>query len=209
MADPLATVADVQSRYPGPWSDSVATRVASLLVDASTVVRTYTRQTFSAAPTTITETIRPIGDRLRLRQAPVTAVTAVGIVDTLQTNSLLVLPMGAWMWDGGQEIWIGAIQTVINLPDEITYLLQYQTPLMRVIYVYGYTTMPDPVVTVVCSMVCRVLDTPGPTSAPSSTVGGLSYRLSAAAQDGVLGLTDAEMRMLAPFRRAATTVELR
>lgn len=209
MADPLATVADVQSRYPGPWSDSLAARVPSLLTDASTVVRTYTRQMFAPASTSTTETIRPIGDRIRLRQSPVTAVTAVAMVDTLQTSGLLTLPMGAWMWDGGQEIWIGGITTVINVPDEITQLLQYQTPLMRVSYTHGYTTMPDPVVTVVCSMICRVLDTPGPTSAPSSTVGGLSYRLSATAQDGVLGLTDAEMRMLAPFRRVGTTVELR
>lgn len=205
--NPLATPDDVTARYPGTLSADQAARLPSLLADASTVVRSYTRQQFD--PATTTERIRPIGERVLLRQRPVTAVTAVAIVDMLQNNNLLALPLGAWIWDGGQEIWIGAINPVINLPDDVTYLLQYETPLMQVTYQHGYGATPDDVVTVVCSMVCRVLDTPGPTSMSSSTVGALAYRLSPAAMDGVLGLTDGEMRMLAPFRRPATTVELR
>lgn len=205
--DALAAPDDVAVRYPGTLSGDQMARVPALLGDASTVVRNYTRQQFSLATTT--ENIRPIGDRLRLRQAPVTAVTAVSLVDTLTAGSLLPLPMGAWMWDGGQEIWLGAINTLINLPDDITELLQYQTPLVQVVYSHGYDATPDTVVTVVCSMVLRVLDLPGPVSVVSSTIGSLSYRLGVAAQDGVLGLTASEMRMLAPYRRAATTLELR
>jgi hypothetical protein len=205
--DALAALSDVTARYPGTLSGDQVARVPGLLGDASTVVRSYTRQTFT--PATVTENVRPIGDRVRLRQAPVTAVTAVSLVDTLTAGSLLALPMGAWMWDGGQEIWLGAINTVINLPDDITELLQYQTPLVQVVYAFGYDVMPDPVVTVVCSMVIRALDMPGPVSVASSTVGGLSYRLGTAAQDGILGLTPSEMRMLAQYRRVATTVELR
>lgn len=204
---PLARVEDVASRYTGTLTDSQIPRVTSLLADASTVVRTFTRKTFTVATTT--ENIRPVGDRVRLRQTPVIEVTAVGVVNTLQAGSLLALPLGAWIWDGGEEIWIGGIGAVINLPDDVTQLLQYQTPLMQVTYRHGYPTVPDGVVTVVCSMVGRSLDIPGPTSMPSTTVGALSYRLSSAAQDGVMGLTDGEMRMLAPYRRSGTTVELR
>lgn len=203
----LATPDDVVNRYTGILGDDQAGRLPSLIGDASAVVRNYTRQTFDVATTA--ENIRPVGDRVRMRQMPVTAVTGVSIVDTLQTGGLLTLPMGAWMWDGGQEIWVGAINSVINLPDDITYLLQYQTPLMQVTYTHGYATTPPAVVAVVCSMICRLLDVPGPTSVTSQTVGALSYRLSATAMDGVLGLTDSEMRMLAPYRRPATTVELR
>lgn len=205
--NPLARIDDVASRYSGTLTDDQIPRVATLLADASTVVRSYTRKTFTVATTT--ENIRPVGDRIRLRQTPVTAVSAVGIVNTLQSGNLLALPLGAWIWDGGEEIWIGAINTVINLPDDVSHLLQYQTPLMQVTWSHGYATVPDGVVTVVCSMVCRVLDTPGPTSAPSTTVGALSYRLSTTAQDGVMGLTDGELRMLTPYRRSGTTVELR
>jgi hypothetical protein len=207
--DTLAAFGDVAARYPGTLTGDQAARVPGLLADASTVVRSYTRQVFTASTTT--EQIRPMGDRVRLRQAPVTAVTEVALVDTLTAGSLLILPMGAWMWDGGNEVWLGAITTVINLPDDITELLQYQTPLIQVAYSHGYPdgAMPDAVVTVVCSMVCRALDMPGPVSVASSTVGSLSYRLGTAAQDGILGLTASEMRMLTPFRRVATTAELR
>lgn len=205
--DALAALADVAARYPGTLSGDQVARVPGLLADASTVVRGYTRQQFT--PATITENLRPIGDRVRLRQAPVTDVTAVAIVDSLTDGGLITLPMGAWMWDGGQEVWLGAISTVINLPDDLTELLQYQTPLIQTTYSFGYDPMPDIVVTVVCSMVNRALDMPGPVAVASSTVGSLSYRLGTAAQDGILGLSPSEMRMLTPYRRVATTVELR
>ena len=205
--DPLITAEDVLTRYPGTLSTEQTAQLPALLTDASVTIRTYTRQTFTHETTT--ELIRPMGDRVRMRKCPVLAVTGVALVDTLQTGGLITLPMGAWMWDGGQEVWIGAIQTVINLPDEVTYLLQYQTPLMQVIYDHGYDIVPDIVITVGCSMVCRALDLPGPTSVATSAVGGVSYRLTGPAQDGVLGLTASEMRMLDTFRRVATTVELR
>lgn len=205
--DPLATLGDLTARYPGTLTTDQQSRALALLGDASTVVRTYTRQTFTTATTT--ERIRPIGDRALLRQAPVTAVTAVGLVDTLQSGNLVSLPMGAWMWDGGQEVWIGAISTVINLPDDVTELLQYQVPLMEVTYSHGYDAVPDPAIAVVCSIVCRALDLPTSGGVASQTVGALSYRLTAAGQDGVLGLTDSERLLLAPYRRSATTVELR
>ncbi|HEX5119848.1 MAG TPA: hypothetical protein VFW65_32075 [Pseudonocardiaceae bacterium] len=205
--EPLATLDDVTARYPGTLTQDQQGRAAALLTDASTVVRSFTRQQFTAGAST--ERIRPIGERLYLRQSPVVSVDAVAVVDVLATSGLLTLPLGAWMWDGGQEIWIGALNVVINLPDDIAELLEYEVPLVQVTYTHGYDTIPDPVISVVCSVVVRALDIPGPTGIVSQTVGGLSYRLSPAAQDGVLGLTDAERCLLAPYRRPASTVELR
>jgi hypothetical protein len=207
VAEPLALPTDVTNRYAGSLTTEDTTRVPALLADASAVVRSFTRQQFAAATTT--ERIRPIGSRVRLRQSPVTAVGSLAIVDPLQDGELLVLPVGVWMWDGGQEIWLGEISPVINVPDEATLLLRYGTPLVQVSYTHGYPTVPDDVVTVVCSMVIRTLDTPGPTSMVMSTVDGLTYKLGGTAQDGVLGLTPSEQRVLAPYRRTATTVELR
>ncbi|SRR5437763_3397476 len=203
----LASTADVESRYPGEMSADNLARLPALLDDASAVVRSYTRQQFTTATTT--ERIRPIGQTVKLPQKPVTAVNTVSLVDTLQSGNLLALPLGAWMWDGGQEVWIGGANVVINLPDDVSQLLQYQVPLVEVNYTHGYTTVPAEVVAVVCSMVIRFVDVPGPTGMQSQTVGPYGYRLSTTAQEGILSLTASEMRVLAPYRRSATTVELR
>lgn len=204
---PLASADDVLIRYPGDHSVDTVARIGALLTDASVVVRSWCRQTFLSETTT--ELIRPLGDRVVLPHAPVSAVLAVGIVDTLQPSALIALPLGAWLWDGGQEVWIGSIQTVINVPDEVTYLLQYQSPLMQVEYTHGPETAPDEVVSVVCSMVIRALDIPGPTAMERNSVGPIAYRLGVAAQDGVLGLTASEQRLLNAYRRPGVTVELR
>lgn len=203
----FAQPTDVQNRYMGTVSSDNLARLPSLLADASAVVAAYCRQTFTTATTT--ERIRPIGDRVRLRQSPVATVDSVALVDMLQASQLIMFPLGAWLWDGGQEIWLGGLNTVINLPDQVTHLLQYQTPLMEVTYTHGYADIPEPVVAVVCSMVLRFIDIPASVGMPSTTVGALSYRLSSTAEDGILGLTASEQRTLAPYRRAATTVELR
>lgn len=204
---PLASVDDVMARYPGVLPTTAVARIPVLLADASVAVRSWCIQDFTLETTT--DRIRPIGSTVRLPQRPVQSVTAVSIVDTLQTGNVLNLPLGAWVWDGGEEVWIGAVQQVINLPDEVSWLLQNQVPLIEVVYSHGYATSPDPVVTVVCSMVIRSLDLPGPTAITDNTVGPVSYRTSNAAQEGILGLTDGEKRLLSRYRRAGTTVELR
>lgn len=207
MLPPLANVDDLAARYAGTLTDPQATRAAILLADASTTIRSYTRQTFAVATTT--ERIRPIGDRIRLRQSPVTGVGAVAIVNQLQTGNLLTLPMGAWLWDGGQEVWLGPLTPIINLPDELIDLLQYQVPLMSVTYTHGEPLVPDGVIAVACSMVIRAIDLPGPTGISSQTIGNLGYSLGGVAGDGALGLTASEKKLLSQYCRHATTVELR
>jgi hypothetical protein len=200
-------VDDVTARYQGTLSADNLARLPALIADASTVVTSFTRQQFVSATTT--ERIRPIGDRVRLRQAPVASVGTVAMVDTLTTGNVIAFPIGAWIWDGGQEIWIGGLRTVINIPEALTHFLEFQIPLMEVTYTHGYTQIPDAVVTVICAMVIRYIGIPASTGMPVNRVGEVEYRLSLPAQEGLLGLTDSEMRLLAPYRRPGTTVELR
>lgn len=203
----LALVEDVTDRCQGALSTDNLARLPSLIADASTVVSSYCRQQFVLATTT--ERIRPIGDRVRLRQAPVASVDTVAMVDTLHTGDLILFPLGSWIWDGGQEIWIGGLRTVINIPEALTHFLEFQVPLMEITYTHGYAEIPDPVVTVICAMVIRYIGIPASTGMPVNRVGEVEYKLSLPAQEGLLGLTDSEMRLLAPFRRPGTTVELR
>jgi hypothetical protein len=203
----LASVDDIQARYPGNLAADALTRIAALLDDASAVVRSYTRQQFTQSQTTTR--IRPVGHKVILAQRPVTSVDTVSLVDSLQPGGLIALPVGSWMWDGGAELWIGGLDVVVNLPDEVTQLLRYEIPLIEVTYTHGYAEVPADVVSVVCSMVARVIDIPGPVGMQYQTVGPFGYRLSATAQEGILSLTPSEQRVLDVYRRKTRTVELR
>lgn len=137
------------------------------------------------------------------------SVNTVAMVDSLSGGDLITFPVGSWIWDGGAEIWIGGLREVINVPEAVTHFLEYQVPLMEVSYTHGYAQIPDPVVSVICAMIIRYIGIPASTGMPVNRVGEVEYRLSLPAQEGLLGLTDSEMRLLAPYRRPGTTVELR
>lgn len=204
--DTLAQLSDVEDRYDGTIATADQPRVLKKLADASAVVRRFTRQQFTKSQTT--ERIRPVGYKLKLPQAPVVSVDSVAIVDVLQQGNLLPLPIAAWLWDGGQEIWLG-MGAVINLAEDVVDWFRTSTPLISVTYTHGYDTVPDVVVAVVCSMVIRTLDVPGSTAMQSQTVGPFGYRLSQAAQDGIMALSSSEQTLLRDFRRQGATMELR
>lgn len=206
--DPLATLDDLESRYLGTIDSADQPRVLSLLADASAVVRRYTRQQFTKAQTT--ERIRPVGYRLILPQRPVISVDSIGVVDAYQQGQVLPIPLGAALWDGGQELWFGQTNSVINLPEEVLALWEYATPLVEVVYTHGYEQSPDIVVAVVCSMVLRAVDLPSASGMQSQSVGPFRYQLSATAQDGIMSLTASERESLDVFRaNKIRTVELR
>lgn len=207
MVDPLASLYDVQARYPVAISTSDQPRVQQMLVDASAVVRSFTRQQFTWSQST--DRVRPIGHKLILPQKPVVSVDAVAIVDVLQAGNLLPIPLSAWVWDGGQEIWLGQMDVVVNLPEDVLDLYRHNTPLLQVTYTHGYAVVPDDVRAVVCNMVIRTLDLPGVGGAQSQMVGPYSYRLSNTGMDGILALSDSEQKMLTRYRRKGRTVELR
>jgi hypothetical protein len=204
---PLATLDDLESRYLGTIASADQPRVLSLLADASAVVRRYTRQQFTKAQTT--ERIRPVGYKLILPQRPVISVDSISVVDAYQQGQVLPIPLGAALWDGGQELWFGQTNTVINLPEEVLALWEYATPLIQVVYTHGYDQSPDIVIAVVCSMVLRAVDLPSASGMQSQSVGPFRYQLSATAQDGIMSLTASERESLDEFRTKVHTVELR
>lgn len=205
--DPLASLADLQARYAGQIAVADQPRVMTLLADASAVVRAFTRQQFTAASTV--ERIRPVGYKVRLPQKPVVSVTSVSVVDALLPGGLFRIPLGAWLWDGGQEVWLGQGAAVINLAEDVLDLFATTTPMVEVAYAHGYSTIPDVAVAVTCSMVLRTMDLPGVSGMASQNAGPFGYRLSTAGMDGILALSPSEQLLLKPFRSQSATVEMR
>lgn len=200
----LAAVADVQVRLP----DGVIIdpgRIGALLTDASAAVRSWTKQDFTTRQTTIG--IRPVGYRLKLPQRPVVGVQSVGVI---LPGSSTPVTLPGWYWDGSNEVWLIEGNQIVNLPEELAGLLQWQTPTCQVTYTHGYDQIPDDVVGVVCSMVIRVYTAPGLGGVVSESVGEYSYRLSDTMVQGPMTLTPSEKDALSSYRpRRTATAELR
>jgi hypothetical protein len=203
---PLATINDVTSRLPSGVSID-ENRAISLIRDASATVRRYTKQDFTIG-TTIAN-IRPIGYRLRLPQRPVLDVISIEIkLPGSQPGTYTSIP--SWYWDGSDEVWLVDGSAVVNLAEEIISAVEYMTPVCRVTWQHGYTEVPDDIVGVVCSMVNRLITAPGLGGVISETVGEFSYRLSDAAAQGPMTLTQSEKDILNDYRpKGGRTVELR
>jgi hypothetical protein len=200
----LAQPSDVQLRLPAGLAID-ANRTIALLTDASAIVRKTAKQDFT--PETTTEQITPIGYRLKLSQKPVNSISSVSIMLPGQDAPQ---PFPNWYWPGGQEVWLLYEGQVINLPTEIAYLMQWQTPPCYVEYNHGYSTTPDDVLAVVCSMVVRVLTAPSMGGVVSENVGEYGYRLSDTAAQGALALTQAEQDLLLSYRpKHKNVIELR
>lgn len=202
---PLAGVSDVTDRLPTSLTVEEK-RVASLIIDASATIRRYTKQLFTLQQTT--KGIRPVGNKIKLPQKPVISVDGI----TVQLpNSLTSATIPGWYWDGSsQEIWLTDGGSIINLAEELVFALEWQTPTCMVTYTHGYAIIPDDVIGVVCSMVTRLVTAPGLGGVISETVGEYSYRLSDAAAQGPMALTDAEKKVLDDYRpKKVNTAELR
>lgn len=200
----LAQVSDVDARLPaGITADP--TRTAVLLQDASAIARRIAKQTFTVATTT--EKVQPISYRLKLAEAPVRSITSVSIQLPGQTAPQ---PFPNWYWPGDNEVWLMYEGQVINLPEAVTTLMQWQTPPCFVLYEHGYDTVPDDVVAVVASMVVRTVTAPSMGGVVSENVGEYGYRLSDAAAQGSLALTKAEEDILTSYRpKHKNVIELR
>lgn len=199
---PLAQSSDVTARLPATLTVPTG-RMTALIADASAVVRSYTKQQFTQSQTT--ERIRPIGYRIRLPQKPVVSVDSLSLI---LNNAAPVAFPGFW-WDGSDEVWLLNENQVINLAEELMYALRYETPVALIQYTHGYSTTPDDVLAVVCSMITRTLTAPGLGGVVSEGVGEYNYRLSDAAAQGALTLTDSEKSVLSSYRRRTTVLESR
>lgn len=198
----LATVSDIQERMFRELNAAELVRLESMLTDASAVIRSYTRQTFTSLRKT--ERIRSIGNRVRLPRRPVVTIHSVDLlVDNMTVSAI------GYIWDGLDEIWLAEAGQIINLAETAYEWLATHAPVAEVDYTAGYDEVPGDVVSVVCSMITRTLSAPGAGGIISEAVGEYTYRLSEAAAQGPLTLTGAEKAMLAPYRRPASAVELR
>lgn len=200
---PLVNVIDVTDRLPSVVSVEER-RVASLITDASSAVRRFTKQDFTINQSTVG--IRPIGHKLKLPQRPVISVDAITV--KLPGGAQSTIP--GWYWDGSDEVWLTDGGSIINLAEELLFVLQWQTPICLVTYTHGYAVVPDDIVGVVCSMVTRLITAPGLGGVISESVGEYSYRLSDTSAQGPMALTQAEKDTLKAYLpRRASTAELR
>jgi len=201
---PLVSVGDVINRLPSSISVD-ENRVSQLIRDASAAVRRFTKQDF----TVITETqgIRPVGGKIKLPQRPVLAINNISV---RLPNSLTESTIPGWYWDGSDEVWLTDGGSIVNLAEELLFVMDWQTPECRVNYTHGYDEVPDDVIGVICSMVTRIVTAPGLGGVISESVGEYTYRLSDAAAQGPMSLTQAEKDALASYRpRRTSTIELR
>lgn len=209
---PLATADEIATRIPRELTDAEYARLDVLCADCSAVIRNYCRQPFTE--TRQIETLRPVGQRIRLPRSPVAAVHTVNqIIDGR------LVPSVYFEWDGLNEVWLSSAQTIINLPETAYEWLATHTPVAEVDYTAGYTETPPDVVAVMASMVGRSLAMSsasggsGGTGIIQEAVGEYFYRLSepaaAIAAAGPLAMTQAERDVLAAYRPKASLIELR
>jgi len=203
---PLVKVGDVTDRLPSGIAID-ENRIITLIKDASAAVRRFTKQQFTV--TTTTSNIRPIGYKLKLPQRPVLDVIDIQIkLPGAQAGVYTSIP--SWYWDGSDEVWLVDGSAVVNLAEDVISALQYMTPVCRVTWQHGYNEIPDDVVGVVCSMVARLLSAPGLGGVISESVGEFSYRLSDAAVQGPMTLTQSEKDILSSYQsKSSKTIELR
>ncbi len=199
---PLASVEDVAARMFRDLTDVELARTEMLLGDASAVIRSYTRCPFTTRRAT--ERIRPVGYRVRLPHKPVTAVHSVALLINARP-----ITVAGFTWDGTDEVWLADMGVIINLAETASEWLATHTPVAEVDYTSGFAEVPRDVISVACSMITRSLSAPGGGGIISQGVGEYTYRLSDAAAQGPLTLTDAEKAVLSAYRPAGTAIELR
>jgi len=193
---PLATVAELEARL-GHSVDQ--DRAFALLLDASNIVRGYTRQVISRVEDD--KVVLRFGHgRVILPQRPADKPTLVERADGSGA-----IPAVSWWWSGLGEIDFMNYALVANGP--------YYRHAMRAVivtYSHGYDTIPGDIVAVVCQMVGRVLD--GAISTPglrSEAIDDYQANLGGGLVSGTIALVPEEMRALDKYRVKAGSVGLR
>lgn len=203
----LASAADLEARLGRDLSAAEAARAEALLGDASALVRSYTRQTFTLVEDDAA-VLRAQGGEVRLPQRPVTDVaTVVAVGGSVAVPDVTI---SDWVWDGLDLIRVGDGSCVINLPevwwdDEDGYPGTY-----RVTYSHGYASAPADVVRVVCGIVLRTLTAPTMAGGVTSeTVGPYSYRLDQPGTGLSVSLTQADKTDLDGYRTKVSQIKVR
>ena len=187
----LATVTQLSQRLSTDITDH--DRAATLLDDASAVVRSYTGQDFTQATTT--DRVQIKRGWVRLPQRPVTAVSAV---EDTNNNTLL------FEWLNGDRV---QIQPNLNEFSHVPW--QGGIKWVDVTYTHGYATVPDDIVAVVCQIAGRAYGTSPDASALSSEgLGSYSYATGGAAASGAAGMLAGERAVLDRYKRHARSTSI-
>lgn len=201
---PLAEIIDVEDRLGRDLEPGETRRVETLLEDASTVVRNYTRRDFTLGSTTAR--YRPRGRKVLLPLRPVVSVTAVAAVQSFGAT-IITTPMSFWSWVGGNELIIGDQTLIINGP---TLDFDDDNVWIEVTYSHGFAEVPDDVKSVVANLAVRNLTVPSGGLIDMETVGPYTARYSSFTAMGPLGLSEADRQLLNRYRSSSSaTVELR
>lgn len=204
---PLAQPSDVAARLgqPVPTDSVVLAQINARLADASSVVRGFCKRTFTQMQTT--QVLRPTGSTVKIPDRPVISVDSIYLIGYAQQ----LIPLPTFLWDGADEVWLGygPNDQIINVPESLTDLWLYRTPLVKLTWTHGYAVMPDDIVAITAGMVVRAMSTPNGGVISGQTAGEFSYRLSPHAATGPLALTDAERDVLKSYRRSGRSTEAR
>ena len=184
----LATTTDLEARLGRSLTPTEATRAAAYLTDISALIRSYTKQDFTAVTSDVVR-LRPVGTAIRLPQRPVTAVNSVMALGWAGIPNI-VLPAGSWGWDGIDVIEIAPFTSDIwlNLP---TLELGEELPdTYEINYDHGEANVPADVVAVACGAVLRVLVAPSLVEGMSAErIGQYSWQMSQQVDGGSAGVT--------------------
>lgn len=203
LAD-LATTADLTARIGRDLTDDEAARAPALLMDASSRVRDFTRQDFTAVTGDVV-TLRPVGSLLRLPQRPVTAVTAVVAV---QPDGASAVALSGWSWDGLDLVDLTWATAAGDGPWP-AWWHQATPDTYRITYDHGYDPVPNTVVATVCAMVLRTLLSPSLTAGMvAERIGAYNYQLQqgGGAPGATVVMTSEDEKAVARYgpRRAGT-----
>lgn len=192
MAD-LCVAEDVELRLGRALTDVETVRIGVLIKDASAKIRNYTKQTITEATTT--DNLRVRNGCCRLAQRPITSIVTVANING-------AAPV-FYQWNGDDLLYVGN-----NALDSFGWEpWRNGVAALKVTYTHGWSTVPDDIVGVGCSIVMRALGrTPTDAGMTSESIAGYSYSIGAIGAAGALGLLDAEKEILDSYRRVGGTV---
>lgn len=164
--DPLVTLGTFVAAVGRPLTADELPRLTYLLTSASNAVRSYCRRDFTSGSSTMR--IKPIGDMVKLPNAPVTGITSVYRVNF---NGSLT-GFAGWAWDGGQTVFgMGGIGApMINAPED--WFDEEYVPFVEITYTHGGDVAPPVALDVVIAMVARVLNAPSAIEGMTSQTAG-------------------------------------
>jgi hypothetical protein len=205
---PLASADDIASRLGRDLTDQEAIKAEPLLRDASALIRRYCRRDFLMHTTEVIPALYGRDGEIKLPYRPVIAVSAV--VARGPDNaafSLPDLPVPWYTFDGVDRVILDpGWGSIINLP-EIWWTSEVYPGTFDVTATWGYSVVPDDVVTVCANESIGVLTAPSQAAGVvGETIGPYSWRAERTGAGVMVALTQAGIAALKDYRNSAGTV---